>query len=161
VVLVDETAEHVVTMDVEQWGIGRCSVVGHGYLKVDTTMRALPVVVIDIFTKYPFEMTLAQDEHPVEAFGPHRPDPTLRKGIGPRRSDRCLDHPDALGPKDLLEAGRELGVSIPNEELDGSTTVQEITDQVTGTWVTNAPVGWSVTPKMCTSRVDSSITNRT
>jgi hypothetical protein len=47
-------------------------------------------------------------------------------------TDRCPDHPDAFGAEHLVEAGTELGVPIPNEELDRSTAVYQITDQVAG-----------------------------
>ena len=75
-------------------------------------------------------MTSAEHEHPVEAFGSNRPDPAFRVGVGPRRSDRRLDHPDALGSEHLVEAGRELGIPVPDHELDGPTPVEEITGEV-------------------------------
>jgi hypothetical protein len=59
-------------------------------------VRALVVVVPDVAAKDSFEVALAENEDPVETFCPHRPHPTLRVRVGPGRSDRCLDHPDAL-----------------------------------------------------------------
>jgi hypothetical protein len=90
-------------------------------------MRALLVAVSDIFTKYSFEVTVTQDEHPVKAFDANRPHPALRVGIGPRRSDWRLDDPDAFGAEHLGEAGGEPGVPIPDRELDGSTSVGHVT----------------------------------
>jgi hypothetical protein len=62
-------------------------------------------------------------------------------------TDRCPDHPDAFGAEHLVEAGTELGVPIPNEELDRSTAVYQITTRLRATWVTMAPFGWSVLPR--------------
>ena len=103
-----------------------------GTPEVDSPVRTLLVVVPDVVAEDPFEVTLAQNEHPVEAFRPHRPHPALRVGVGPRGSDRCLDHPDALRAEHLVEAGGELGITVPDEELDRATAVGEITDQVAG-----------------------------
>jgi hypothetical protein len=47
-VRVNEAAKDFLTMDVEQWGCGGGPVAGHGYLKIDTTMRTLLVAVIGI-----------------------------------------------------------------------------------------------------------------
>jgi len=88
------------------------------------------VVVAGVLPKDPFEMATAQDEHPIEAFGANRAHPALGVGVGPRSSDRRLDHPDAFRAKHLVEAGRELGVPIPDQELDGSAAVYKVADQV-------------------------------
>src|SRR5664280_3543032 len=49
-----------------------------------------------------------------------------------RPAPRCLDHPDALGAEYLVEVGGELGVPVPDQELDRATALGEITDQVAG-----------------------------
>jgi hypothetical protein len=101
------------------------------------TPRSMPrwgllVVVAGVLPGDSFEVPFIQDEQPVEAFGTNGPHPTLRVGIGPRRSDACLDHPDALGAKHLVEGRRELGVPIPDPELDISPAVGQVTHQVGG-----------------------------
>ena len=73
---------------------------------------------------------MAEDDDPVEAFCPHRSQPALCVRAGSRRSNRRLDHSDAFGAKQLVEAGGELDVPVPVEELDGATPAGEITDQV-------------------------------
>src|ERR1039458_156136 len=60
----------------------------------------------------------------------HGSHPALRIGIGPRRLDRRPDHPDTFGAKHLVEAGRELRVPVPDQELEGSTTVSQVPDEV-------------------------------
>jgi len=100
VVFVNEPAKNVLTMDALQSGSGDGPFAGHRYLKIDATMRTLSVVVADILTKYSFEVTVAQNDEPDEAFGADRPHPSFRESVGPRRSDWRLDHPDSLGAAD-------------------------------------------------------------
>src|ERR1017187_10333134 len=95
-------------------------------------MRTPPIVVLHVLPKDSLKMTMAEDEDPVEAFSPNRPDPTFRVGIGPRGSDWRLDDSDPFRSEDLVESRRELCVAIPDQELDRSTSVREITDQVAG-----------------------------
>ena len=54
VVFVNEPAKNVLTMDALQWGSGDGPFAGHGYLKIDATMRTLSVVVADTLTKYSY-----------------------------------------------------------------------------------------------------------
>jgi hypothetical protein len=90
-------------------------------------MRTLPIVVVDVVTKYSFEVTTTENEDRVEAFSPNGPHPTLRVGVGPWRSDRRLDHVDVFGAEHLVEAGGELSIAIPDEELDGPSAVTQVT----------------------------------
>src|ERR1017187_6326181 len=98
-------------------------------------MRTLPVVVVDVLTKCSFEVTTTENEDRVEAFSPTGPHPTFRVGVGPWRSNRRLDHADAFGAEHLVEADGELGIAIPDEELDGPSAVTQVTHQVAGLWV--------------------------
>jgi hypothetical protein len=84
-------------------------------------MRAPPIVVLHVLPKNSLEMTMAEDEDPVEAFSPNRPHPTFSEGIGPRGSDWRFDDSDTFGAEYLVEGGRELGIAIPNQEPDRST----------------------------------------
>src|SRR5664280_1565611 len=118
-ILVDEATKHVVTVDAMERRGSAADLTG-GYFKIDSTVRAPSVVMADVLAKFPFEVTVVQNEQPVEAFGAHGPHPALCVGIGPGRSDWRLDHPDALGAKHLVEAGRELGVPIPDQEGAGA-----------------------------------------
>src|SRR5664280_2861405 len=120
----------VATIDVERRGNAGQSAVGHGHTEIDATMWTLSVVVGDVLPKHSLQLPASEDEHVVETFVAHGSHPAFRVGIGPGRSDRCLDHPDALGAQDLVEAGRELGVPIRDQELDGSTAVYKAADQV-------------------------------
>ncbi len=129
-VLVDKAARHVMTMDMQRWGSGGDSTAGHRRTEVDATMRTLSVEVPGVPAEDSLELAMTDDEDPVEAFCPHRPHPTLCVGVGPRGSNRRLDHSDALAVEHCVEAGGELGVPVPDQELDGATAVGEITGQV-------------------------------
>ena len=52
----------------------------------------------------------------VEALGPHGPDPALRVSVRPRRANGCPENRGPLGPEDLVERSRVLGVPVPDEE---------------------------------------------
>ena len=95
-VLVDEAAKHVVTIDVQRRGSGGDCAAGHGHTEVDAPVRSLSVVVTDVGPKDSLEVTVAQNEYPIEAFAPHRSHPALGERVGPGRSDPCLYHPDAF-----------------------------------------------------------------
>src|ERR1019366_3451765 len=130
-VLVEEAAQYVVPLDVERRGSDNGGLgARHRHAKVKSPVRTLFVVMPDVLAQNRVEVTTAEDEHPVEAFCPYRPHPTFRIGVGPRRANRCLDHPDALGGEYLVEAGCELRIPVPDQELDRSTAVDEVTDEV-------------------------------
>jgi len=129
-VVFNEPAKNVLTMDALQRGSGDDLFAGHGHAEIDTSVRALSVVVADILTKYSFEVTVAQNDEPVEAFGADRPHPSFRESVGPRRSNWRLDHPHSLGAEHLVETCGELGVPVSDEELDGAPLVNETTDQI-------------------------------
>jgi hypothetical protein len=95
-------------------------------------VRALPVVVAGILTKNSFEVETAEDEQPIEALRLYRPYPAFRVGVRPWRPDGRLDHADAFRAEHLVEGDRELGVPVPDEELDGAPSFGEITDEVAG-----------------------------
>jgi len=46
-------------------------------VEIDTSMRALPVVVPFVLPKDSLEMAMTKDENPIEAFSPNSPHPTL------------------------------------------------------------------------------------
>ena len=81
-------------------------------------MRPMAVVMVDVLSEDGFELTSVEDQHPVETLAADGADEALGKGVGPRGSDRRADDPDAHRTEDLVEAGRELGVSVPHQEPD-------------------------------------------
>src|SRR6266571_2860245 len=69
-----------------------------------------PLVVLDVHPEHTLEVPTAQDEHPVQALGPDRADPTLGEGVGLRYSCMIRGPPwqGTLGPPHT-----ERGGSIP------------------------------------------------
>ena len=79
-------------------------------------MRPMGVVVLDVLVNHGVEMMSAEDQHPVQTFTPDGSDEMFSEGVCTGCPDRGADDPDALGAEDLLEAGRELGVPVADEE---------------------------------------------
>jgi hypothetical protein len=95
-------------------------------------MGPVRVVMLDVLGKDCFEVTAAEDEHPVEALAPDGADEALADGVRPRSLDRGLDDPDDVGGEDGVEGGGELGVAIEDEELDRVRPVGELHREVPG-----------------------------
>jgi hypothetical protein len=129
---VDEAAQYIATLDMERRGSVGGGLAGYRHAKVESPVRTLFVVMADVLSQNLVQVTTAENEHPVEAFCPHRPHPAFRVGIGPGRANGRLDHPDTLRGEHLVKAGRELGIPIPNQELYGSFPVDEVADEVAG-----------------------------
>src|ERR1019366_9143003 len=68
----------------------------------------------------------------VQAILANSPYPALGEGVGSRRTDQGLDDFDGLRRKDLVEAGRELRVPVPDEELHRPARLGQVADQVPG-----------------------------
>jgi hypothetical protein len=60
----------------------------------------------------------------------YRSDEALGEGIGSGRPDWGADDPDILRPEDLVEARRELGVPVTDQELDGTDSILQSHGQV-------------------------------
>jgi hypothetical protein len=90
------------------------------------------VVVLDKILEHCCKLALVEDRHPVQALPANGADETFGEGMGPWRPDRRADDPDALGSKDLVEAGRELGVSVPEQEPDRRGPIGEHEAQIPG-----------------------------
>ena len=95
-------------------------------------MRPMAVVVVDVLSEDGFELTPVEDQHPVETLAADGADEALGKGVGSRGSDRRADGPDPLGAKHFVETGRELGVSVPNQEPDGKRPLGKHHGQISG-----------------------------
>ena len=94
VVLVDESAEPVVAMDLTH---GRCGEVGRIWrAETNSTMRPLRVAVVDVDAEDAFEVATVEDQQPVETLRTDGSDEALGNGIRSRRPHRRLHRPDAL-----------------------------------------------------------------
>ena len=124
-------------------------------------MRPMVVVMVDVLSEHGFELTPVEDQHPVETLAADGANEALGKGVGSRGSDRCADGPDPLGAEHFVETGRELGVSVPNQEPDGSDRSASTMVRFRACWTTQASTGLAATPLTYTRRVSTSMKKST
>src|SRR6266536_372162 len=124
-------------------------------------MRPVLVVVHDIARQHRLQMSPPHDQHPVQQLTTDGADPSLGERVRPRRPHRCAQDSDALGAKDHIEAVGELRIPVADQEADLPDALCQVMSRLRACWVTHAPVGLAVTPRMCTRRVASSIVNST
>jgi hypothetical protein len=73
------------------------------------------VVMPDVGAHDLLELAPTDDQDPIEAFPAQASHPALGVRLRLWRPHRRLDHPDAFGAEDLVEAARELAVPVTNE----------------------------------------------
>jgi hypothetical protein len=88
------------------------------------------VIVLDVLTQDEPQVPLAGDQHPVQALAAGAGNPPLRDRVRPRRLDRSLDDPHAGRGEDRVEGRGELGVAVPEQELDAVSVILEGHQQV-------------------------------
>jgi len=89
----------------------------HWTLLLERLMGSRAMVIDHVFLEHPLEMPLVQDQHVVQTFLTHGPDPPLRKGVGLWCVIGRLDDCDTLGSKDGIEGHCEFAITIMNEEV--------------------------------------------
>jgi hypothetical protein len=82
-------------------------------------------------------------------------------GIGVRGPDGRSDDADAFGLKDLVERGRELAVSIPDEKAHLMPASWKPMARLRACWVTQGLSGCLVAVVMWTRLLDSSMKKST
>ena len=80
------------------------------------SMRAVPVVVLDVGEQHALKMTAAEDQQPVDALSPHASDPALRLRVRLGCTRGRPNDPDPLRAKDLVKGGAELGVPVADQK---------------------------------------------
>jgi hypothetical protein len=75
------------------------------------------VVVINEFAEDRFELPAMEHKHPVKALPSNSSDEAFGERVRPRKPDRRADGPDAIGLEHFVEAGGELGIAVPDQEL--------------------------------------------
>ena len=63
----------------------------------ERSVWALGVVVVDVDAQDAVELALAEDQQPVQAFGPCAPHEAFAVRVGLRRAERRFDNVDAFG----------------------------------------------------------------
>jgi hypothetical protein len=76
------------------------------------------VVMAGVLAEYQPQVPFVVDEQPIGALGSCGAYPPRGVTVRPRRPRRGLHYSQALTGEDLVEDGRELGVTVPDQELD-------------------------------------------
>jgi hypothetical protein len=97
----------------------------------------------------------------VEALGPDGPHESLRVGVRVRRPEWGPQDQGTFRLEDLVKAGRELCVAIADEEFEVETLVNEVAGHIPRLLVTQAALGWAVTPVIQARLRPSSMKNKT
>ena len=85
-------------------------------LELQRPMRPVPVVVLDVDSQDLLQVPATHDEQPVQALGPHRPDPALGVGVSVWCLHRRDQHLGVLRTEHVVEPAAELCVTIANKE---------------------------------------------
>jgi hypothetical protein len=115
VVFVDESAESVAALNLA--GGRRTGGSGwNGREQGESSVWALAVVVRRVAAEHVLEVTAAEDQQPVEAFGADAADEALGVRVCLGCADRRVDHLEPFAAEDLVEGGAELAVAVVYEE---------------------------------------------
>jgi hypothetical protein len=113
-VLVDEAAQHVPPADVRGPEVTRrWQRPPGGRPKTKPAMGPRLVVVLDVGAKDTFQVSSAEDECPVQAFGPEGAHPPFAEGVRVRGPDRGEDDPH----EERLWADQERAPRLPRSSL--------------------------------------------
>ena len=122
-----------------------------------------PVIVVVAFelVQHGSGVSFIDDQDSVEEFAADGADEALGDRVRPRCPHRRLDDAGVEGGEDGVEGGGELGVAVADEEPEARPASSRSMSRLRACWVSQAAVGWAVTPRMCTRRVACSMTKNT
>jgi len=106
--------------------------------QLESLMWPLAVVVLDELDQDALQLPATEDQQVVEALAPDGPYPALRERVRARRSVGQADDLDALAAEDVVEADRELGVSIVKQKPGRERALLELPGQVASLLRTSA-----------------------
>ena len=104
-------------------------------------MRPPGVVMGRVHGKYPTQVLLAEDQHPVGDLGPDGQDEPFGETIRTRTPRRDLEHLDARARQDRVERRGELPSAVADEEPEPVGVLAEVHQQVAGLLSGPRPVG--------------------
>jgi hypothetical protein len=87
---------------------------------------------VDVLLQDALQVSPTEDEQPVQALAPRRPDPPLGVGVGARCPVRCADHAGAPGAEHVVERAGELGIAIADEHRRREARLVQIPGEVAG-----------------------------
>ena len=124
-------------------------------------MGPVAVVVIDILGEDRLELTPGDDQQAVEALPADGANEALGEGVGTRRSNRGLDDPSTNRGDDFIEGSDELASRSRIKNLTTRPSSSSVIARLRACWVTQLPIGCSVTPAKKTLRRSWSMKNST
>jgi hypothetical protein len=130
-------------------------------LQPEGSVGTVGVVMLHVDAQHLLKVATPKDQQPVQALGPHRPDPALRGGVGVGRLHRRDQHLGALGAEHVVEAAGELRVAVAQHEAQLSSSFAEHQQQVAGLLGDPAAVGVGGHPSQMDPAVSSSMKNKT
>src|SRR5215208_6098532 len=125
-------------------------------LELQRPMRPVPVVVLDVDSQDLLQVPATHDEQPVQALGPHRPDPALGVGVSVGAF---------TGVTNTLASSEQNMSSNPRQNFASRSRTRKRTrhprssrtsSRLRACWVTRRPLGLGVIPAKWTRRVSSS-----
>src|SRR5215216_4767715 len=133
-VLVHESVEQVAPVD-----LGHRILASEGRfdsrirrLQPERPVWAMGVVVLDVDPQHLLEVAAADDQQPVQALGPDRPDPAFGVGVGVGRLYRRDQYLGAVRMEDVVEGAGELRIPIAKKAAHSSAPLTQHETQVAG-----------------------------
>ncbi len=118
----------------------------------------MPAVVVLVLVEHVGGVPLVDDQGVVEEFVSDAADEAFGDRIGLRRPHRCLDDADAGGGETASNAAVNLASRSRMRNRKRLPASSRSMTRLRACWVSQGPVGWAVTPRMCTRRVACSMT---
>jgi len=128
-IFVDEAAEPVSPLNTHSGRFHGWMGAPGGRVLQQRPVRPMVVVMIDILAEDHPQVPYPGDQHPVQALAAGAADPAFRYSVRAGRLDGRLDDPHAGRGEDRVECGGELGVSVPDQELQAVTPLLQAHEQ--------------------------------
>jgi hypothetical protein len=125
---------------------------------MERSVRAVGVVVREVFLQHRREVARCGDEEVVEAFAVQGADEALGDRVRSRCSNRGADDADVGAGEHPVDGGGEPGIPPRIKNRNRRVWSPRSIRRLRACWVTRAAVGWAVIPARCTRRVPCSIT---
>jgi len=121
-------------------------------------VRSVIVVVAFKLAQHGCGVLLVEDQEAVEEFTADCPDKALGDRIRPWCTNRRFDDLMSTAVKTASKAALNLASRSRMRNRKPRLASSRSMSRLRAYWVSQAPVGWAVTPRMCTRRVACSMT---
>src|SRR5712691_3850893 len=159
-VLLDQASGDMLTLDLADRKRDDVGFID-GCAMVQGPARPGAVVVAGVLGQDGAQVPLAEDQHPVGAFGACRAYPPLGKGVRARCPRRDLDHPGVVARQRVAEDPWEFESRSRIRNWNALALSPRSARRLRACWATRAPSGLAVTPSTCTNRVPTCTTKKT